>query len=245
MGRAKILITEDEFIIAEDIKEKLTELEYDVINIVGTGREAISQAKQKKPDLVLMDIKLKGRIDGIEAAGEIWSKLKIPVVFLSSFSDLGTLQRAREAEPFGYIVKPYHESNLRSTIEIAMYMAGIYNEEKATLHESSEEQTNKQSIFVKHKSVIQKINTDDIMFIEGLKDYLVIKTASKRFVVHTTMKTILEKLPVVNFSRVHRSFIVNLNKIKSIEDNTLALEDKLIPIGRAYKVQLFKRLNIV
>lgn len=245
----RILIADDEFIIAEDIKEKLNGFGYNVVDTVGTGREAISTSKRKTPDLVLMDINLQGRMDGIEAASEIWGRYDIPVVFLTSFSDVNTLQRAKMAEPFGYVVKPFHDSNLRSTIEIALHKS---MQEESKSKSGTDAQTTDQpalksdkQIFVRQNSVIQKILTKDICSIHALKDYMMIKTKKKNYYAHTTMKDLQAKLPPEDFVRVHRSYVVSLDKIDTIEENTLSVAGELIPIGRAYKVGLMKCLNMI
>ena len=115
----KILIVEDEKIIAKDIENKLLELDYVVPAIISTGEEVLETIRKTKPDLILMDIKLEGIMDGIEAAIEVRKNFDIPVVFLTSYSNNSTLKRSKEAEPYGYIVKPIDERDLISSIEIA------------------------------------------------------------------------------------------------------------------------------
>jgi diguanylate cyclase (GGDEF)-like protein/PAS domain S-box-containing protein len=121
MATAKILIVEDESIVAEDIKSSLQNMGYDVPSIAPTGEEAVKKAREIRPDLVLMDIVLRGDMNGIEAAGKIISCCNIPVIYLTAYSDMDTLDRAKITEPFGYIVKPFNERELHSAIEIAFY----------------------------------------------------------------------------------------------------------------------------
>ena len=116
-----ILVVEDEKITAIDIRERLVDLGYTVPVDLSTGEEAVEAAGRLKPDLVLMDIVLKGEMDGVQAAEKIGSLYHIPVVFLTAFSDDETLQRAKQTEPFGYILKPFDERELRTTIEMALY----------------------------------------------------------------------------------------------------------------------------
>jgi PAS domain S-box-containing protein len=117
----RILIVEDEGIIAQDIKHCLENLGYIVPDVVFTGKEAIKKAEELLPDLVLMDIVLKGDIDGIETAAEIRKKFNIPIVYLTAYEDDRTLKRAKMTEPLGYILKPFEERYLRSSIEMALY----------------------------------------------------------------------------------------------------------------------------
>lgn len=117
----RILVVEDEIIIAEDIQRKLKTMGYDVSAIVSSGEEAIKKIKENIPDLILMDIVLYGGMDGIETAGQIHSLFDIPVVYLTAYADEKTLERAKITEPFGYLIKPFKERELQITIEIALY----------------------------------------------------------------------------------------------------------------------------
>lgn len=121
MVRSKILIVEDESIVALNIKNRLEGLGYAVVATISSGESAIEAAAKNRPDLVLMDIKLKGKIDGIEAAGQIRSRFQIPVVYLTAYTDDETLNRAKLTEPYGYILKPFESRDLCTTIEIALY----------------------------------------------------------------------------------------------------------------------------
>lgn len=118
---AKILVVEDEGLIALDIESHLIDLGYQVPGIAETGADAILLALEAQPDLVLMDIRLKGNIDGIQAAAKITDKLDIPIIFLTAFADADTLNKAKQVSPFGYILKPFDPMDLRTSIEIALH----------------------------------------------------------------------------------------------------------------------------
>ncbi len=121
MEKLKILIVEDENIVAKDIKGSLKGFGYDVVDIVGTGEEAIRRTEELAPDLVLMDIMLKGKMNGIDVAHHIRENTHIPVVFLTAYADEDTLHSAKLSEPFGYIIKPFEDAELHSTIQMAVY----------------------------------------------------------------------------------------------------------------------------
>jgi response regulator RpfG family c-di-GMP phosphodiesterase len=123
MSDIRILVVEDESLVAKDIQNMLISLGYEVIDVVSTGEEAIRLAESTSPDLVLLDIVLKGEIDGIVAAEKIWERFAIPVVYLTAYADENTLQRAKVTEPFGYILKPFDQRELQTTIEMAFYKA--------------------------------------------------------------------------------------------------------------------------
>jgi signal transduction histidine kinase len=120
MSQAKLLVVEDEEIVAFDIENTLKDLGYEVPAVVGSKQEAIAAAAKIRPDLVLMDIMLKGSMDGIDAAREIRNRFNIPVVYLTAYADISTLQQAKITEPFGYILKPFEEKELQTAIEIAL-----------------------------------------------------------------------------------------------------------------------------
>lgn len=121
MPEAQILIVEDEYIVAKDIQNTLTNLGYSVPAIAASGEEALKKLSEVKPDLILMDIVLKGSMDGVQTADEIRTKFGIPVVYLTAYADDNTLQRAKITEPYGYLIKPFQERELHSTIEMALY----------------------------------------------------------------------------------------------------------------------------
>ena len=121
MSNVKILVVEDESIVAMDIKHRAEGLGYSVTGITPSGEGAIQKASETLPDLVLMDIVLKGDMDGVEAAQKIRDTLDIPVVYLTAYSDEKTLKRAKVTEPFGYIIKPFEDRELHSAVEVALY----------------------------------------------------------------------------------------------------------------------------
>jgi two-component system sensor histidine kinase UhpB len=121
MKKSKILIVEDEIIIAKNIKKRLESINYDIVDIVFSGEEAIQTSAELSPDLVLMDIGLPGKMDGITTAKHIRDKYDIPIVFLTAYSDEHTIQRAKFTEPYGYLIKPFEEKELHSAIQIALY----------------------------------------------------------------------------------------------------------------------------
>ena len=128
MVRDRILVVEDEGLVALALKRSLEGLGYEVPATAADGEEVIEKTAEVSPDLVIMDIRLKGDVDGIDLGDWLRQTYRIPVVYLTAHSDEHTLERAKRTEPFGYIVKPFEERELRSTIEIALYKAEIQNE---------------------------------------------------------------------------------------------------------------------
>lgn len=130
MPSEKILIVEDELIVANDLLHRLKKLDYQVVGTVETGNEAIVSAERDRPDLILMDIYLKGGMDGIETSRIIQERFQIPVIYLTAYSDDSTLLRAQLTEPYGYILKPFEEREIHAHIEMALYRKKTEKEKK-------------------------------------------------------------------------------------------------------------------
>lgn len=134
MTTARILIVEDEPVTAEDLQYILENAGYEVTGIAATGKSAVEQVAKDEPGLILMDIRLKGKIDGIEAADIIHSNHQIPIIYLTAYADRETLDRAKITLPYGYILKPFEKNSIKAAVEMALYrhqteMAGKSNEE--------------------------------------------------------------------------------------------------------------------
>lgn len=128
MDKARILVVEDEALTALEIQRHLEDMGHEVPSIVASGEEAIQKSKEINPDLVLMDIQLQGKMDGIDAATSIKDSLHVPVVYLTAYSDKDTLARAKVSEPFGYLLKPLAEEALAAAVEISLYKAAVQSE---------------------------------------------------------------------------------------------------------------------
>src|SRR5690606_1261788 len=135
MAEGRILIVEDEHIVAMGIKRMLKGLGYTVTGVASSGKDAISKAESTFPDLILMDIMLKGELDGVEAAKEIKERFDVPIVYLTAYSDSNILERVKKTGPSGYIVKPFDEKDLYSNIEIALHRS---RKEKKDIEEGIE-----------------------------------------------------------------------------------------------------------
>jgi len=252
MEKLNIFIVEDESIVAKDIQNNLVKLGYNVLGIANNGKDAIEQIKETNPDVVLMDIMIKGDLTGIEVAEQIRKHISVPVIFLTAYADESTLSRAKVTEPYGYILKPFKEIDLHSTIEMAVYKHqkdSALQKERDFLYSLVENKDSSQSdiLFVKANSRLVKVYLKDIYYVEALKDYVIINTQYARYTVHSTMKDIEKKLGTIDFIRVHRSYIVRVDKIQAIENQTVVLENekKAIPVGGSYRDELLGKLNLL
>ena len=251
MAQTNVLVVEDESIVSKDIQHSLKKLGYNVVGAAATGEQAVKLAVETQPDIILMDIMLKGEMNGIEAATHIRTETNIPVIFLTAYADESTLNKAKVTQPYGYIIKPFKEIDIHTSIEMALYKhkkeAEVLKERDLLFNLVEGQGATKDLLFVKSNSRLVKLKMSDIYYIEALKDYVVINTLNTRYTIHSTMKDIEAKLQDSDFLRVHRSFIVRIDKIVAIEQPNLILENdkKIIPIGGSYKDDLAKRLNLV
>jgi two-component system, LytTR family, response regulator LytT len=249
MKKTSILIVEDEVIIARDLAQTLTKLGYTVAGHCVKGEDVVEMVEDKMPDIILMDIMLKGNMTGIDAAKEIRKKFQIPVVYLTAYSDEDSIGRANTSGPSGYLVKPFKANDLRATIETALYR---FNEElklrkqNEMLYHLVQNKESKDILFVKSSFQLVKVIMKDILYVEALKDYVTLHTISGKYIIRSTMKSIQEKLPSEYFVRVHRSFIVRIDKIISIDHTKVILEyNKDVPVGGLYKEEFLKRINTI
>ena len=239
----KILIVEDELIIAEDIKSILQKQGYHVIGIAMDYNEALRILNQKeKPDLVLLDVNLNDNKNGIDLAYYINEHYKIPFIFATSYSDSQTLEKAKETNPVSYLVKPFKKEQLLSTIEISMYKIDQKNEKDS----SNSDIVIKDAVFLKDKFKYTKVYLKDILWIKSDGNYLEIKTGQKKEeLIRASLSSFIEKLNKDQFFRTHKSYIVNLNHITNIETNSVSIGDTKIPLSKHYYEDLVKKLNII
>jgi CheY-like chemotaxis protein len=173
MSKINVLVVEDESIVSKDIQHSLKKLGYNVVGASSTGEKAIELAGEERPDIILMDIMLKGDMNGIEAAERIKELYSIPIVFLTAYADESTLSKAKITEPYGYILKPFKEIDLHTTIEMAVYKHGKEQEmvkERDLLFSLVENKDGSGDyIFVKSNSKLVKLNNSDIYYIEALR----------------------------------------------------------------------------
>jgi DNA-binding LytR/AlgR family response regulator len=245
-----ILVVEDESIVRKDIERSLQKLGYNVVGTADTGEKAIELALTLKPDIALMDIMLKGEMTGIEAAEEIRSNIDIPIIYLTAYADESTLAKAKVTEPHGYILKPFKEVDIHTTIEMALHKHKKEREikiENELLRSLQEYKAEAKYIFVKSKSRLVRLHEEDLLFVEALKDYVTIHTRHEKYTIHATMKDIEKKLSGPSFVRVHRSFIVNLNCVSAIQQNGILIEghEEEIPIGGSHRDTFASHINIL
>lgn len=239
MNKIKVVIVEDEALIADHIASILETANYEVIEIFDEAAIFFKFLSNNKPDLVLLDINLNDDLDGVDIAHEINSKHKIPIVFLTSNTDKKTIERAKRTMPISFIAKPYTAEGLLSNLEIALH--NYFDNHK---NEKVESNSN-QSLFVKDKNELVKIDYSSISYVQAMDNYAIIFTSDKKYVVPHTLKKLEEDLVPYGFIRVHRSYIVNKAKITSILPKMLKLNGVEIPLSESYRQDVLGQLNML
>ncbi len=241
MDPLKIVIVEDEPMIAETLSEMLELLDHEVLSVAESGEEAVMQLLEQEPDLLLLDIQLKGKMDGVELARLIRQKYNIPFIFTTAYADEETINRAKAEGPFGYIVKPYGVKDIMAAIEVAMSNYRLFEEMQAK--EPAAPMQIDDNLYIKVDQRLVKISQSEILYVEAKGDYVLIKTSSDSFIIYSTLKKVVDKLEAPNFLQVHRSFMINLDKIDDIEETTVSIGSKVIPVSRSNRSELLSRIR--
>lgn len=240
MGKKKILVVEDEIIIADNICFTLEDLGYEALEPAINYTDAIETIENEKPDLALLDIQLSGGKTGIDLAKRIVEDYSFPFIFLTSNADLATINEAKKIRPAAYLVKPFSKDELHSSIEVA-----LYNHAQETEKAATENIIVKDALFLKDKGVFHKLNFNDILYLKSSHVYVeIIVAEQKNIVVRSSLSEIINKLPDY-FIRVHRGFIINTNYLMQIDGTSLKIRDIIIPIGKKYHQQLLRKINFI
>ncbi len=254
MAKVKLLIAEDDVVIAQNLSLSLEEIGYEVCAIVSSGEQLLSEIYKHNPDLAILDITLDGKLDGIDTAAILSKSSHIPFIFITALSDKETIDRAKLTNPHAYLVKPFDVRTLQSSIEVAIHNASTQHQQanisdKLISTSATTEQTDHyllhNTLFVKVKNRLEKVALEDIVWIEAQDIYCNIKTLQHIYLVSQSLKNLEQRLPSKDFMRVHRSYIVRLSAIEAIEDNHILIKGKSIPIGNTHKDALLKLLQIL
>ncbi|PJB11551.1 MAG: DNA-binding response regulator [Flavobacteriales bacterium CG_4_9_14_3_um_filter_40_17] len=240
----KILIVEDEMIIGANISLQLISLGYEVSGIIPRGEEALMHLKENKPDIVLMDINLKGKIDGVETALLMQQEFDVPIIYLTANADEVNFNRAKATHPYAFISKPFKKLDLQRAVElIETRLLTKKNEDKTTTSKNGLPLVISDCIYVRHHEKMVKVAIQEIFYIEAERNYCRIHAKEKEYLLVMTLKGIEEKLPQNHFLRIHRSFMVNLSQIDEVSTDHVVVRRKSIPIGKSQRGELLKRLQ--
>ena len=239
----KVFAVEDDFIHQENLRITLDELGYELVGLEERAEQALPQVKAKQPDIVLLDINLAGHKTGIELGYEINQNIPTPIIYVTSFDDQETFQRASLTHPYAYLIKPIETLPLQRSIELALQHT-TQEEAEATQWESN--LLFRDSFFVKIGNKLVKIRPEEVLWVEVSGNrYCKIVTAQREAHIRATLNEVQEKLAPSPFIRVHRSFLMNPLHLSAIHEanQTLLVGDHEIPLGKTYKEAFFDRLR--
>ncbi|MCK0190157.1 response regulator [Arenibacter sp. F20364] len=241
--KTRILIVEDDMIIAANISVQLSNLGYEVMGIETRGEEAILHAMANTPDIILLDINLRGAINGIEVAIAILKSKRIPIIYLTANSDEATFAKAKTTHPHAFISKPFNKLDLQRTI--ALVVEHLKEEHMDVGHSSENLEVLEDRIFVRHNGRMIKLLLDEILYIEADRNYSNIVTSTGNYLISTTLKVVENEIKSPIFIRVHRSYMVNISKLDVVADNHMEINRKVIPLSKSFKEHLLKHLHTI
>jgi DNA-binding LytR/AlgR family response regulator len=244
----KILIVEDEILVATDIQESLESLGYNVQYVVDTGLKAIEAVEKELPDLILMDINLKGEMTGIEAAKIISKNNDVPIIYLTANADIDTVNKAKVALPYGYIIKPFNDKDLQTNIEIAIFKftndlkLKMESEQFNTFFDLKDHEKNQ--IIVHANKGLEKININDVYFIENDNDQTIIHLADDEIVTKRSFSELTGLFPKKYFVQVSKYFVINTLKVFAVKYPEIIIADKMtvISVDEEYR-EMLKTIN--
>lgn len=248
MKEERILIVEDDINIAENIQEILELLGFVNIDVANSANQCIKTIKKNRPDLVFMDIKLKGDKDGIELGEIIHQMFDVPLVFVTSYSDPTIIERAKRINPAGFIVKPFNTNDIHAIVEIV-----LYNKRTKPTHEVAVAKTVNESpylvndaVFIKADNAFERVQYEDIYYVEANGNMVTIFTKNRDYHIRKSMKEIEEILPSNDFLRVQKSYIVHLGQIESFNTKEITLKKgSVVQVGRQYYNSFLAKLNTI
>jgi DNA-binding LytR/AlgR family response regulator len=237
-----ILIVEDDFSFSLELEILVKDIGYKVLGTVDNSAEALELIYAEHPDLILMDIDIKGKLTGIEIAEKV-QHLNIPILFITSIKQESHYNRAKQTNFIGYMVKPVEEYSLRSSIELAVKNLNLQKNGS----KSEEAFPFKEDLFFKKRGIFKKINIHSIDYIEADGNYSATMANNEKLVTSLTLTELECLLKEYHFMRIHRRYIINLKKISHLDlvNNKIAINQSTIPISRAKKGELVKMMKIL
>lgn len=247
-SKYKILIVEDEILVATDIQESLEGLGYTVQGMVDTGLKAIEAVEKQLPDLILMDINLKGEMTGIEAATNITRNNDVPIIYLTANTDIDTVNKAKVALPYGYISKPFTDKDLQTNIEIAIFKFAndvklkMESEQFNTFFDLKDHEKNQ--IIVHGQKGLEKINIKDVYFIENDGKQTIIHLLEDEVVTDKSFVELTGLFPKKYFVQVSQYFVINALKVFAVKYPEIIIADKMtvISVDEEYR-ETIKTIN--
>lgn len=240
MEQVRAVIVEDKAVVAEDLKLCLQDFGYETLGICNNGQDAVDIVTSLAPDILLMDININGPMDGVETVRQINEAHPLPVIYLTAYSDDKTLERAKSTHPAAYLIKPFDPVDLKIAIDIAIENFQKYATQDDVARDNGKTPLVRDSLFVKQGEVYQKVAFENIDFVEADGSYAKIHTPERTLTISMNMKSVQANLPSF-FLKVHRSFVVNLNKVTGFDSSSLFVNNRVIPVSQSNKEVLSEK----
>lgn len=230
----KILLVEDERELGENIRDLLQALGYEVVGLFDQSSTVLAYLKQNPVDLILMDIMIKGELDGIELTEKIKASHEIPVVFITAFSDQRVLERISDGAYEGYILKPFTLQSLKSAVFLALNKKPPKKRSDLSV---------KNILKVRDKGYVVPVPFREILFVEADGLYTKVVTDERTYVLRGILKDVVKELDETKFIRVHKSFCINLDKVQSLNAKELTIGAYTIPIRRGFYREILNMIQ--
>ncbi len=227
-----VLIIEDNPLTSQDLSEILKENHFNVLGICYTAEDALIKVPHLVPDVILVDIQLAGQMTGIELVKNL--SLEIPVVYLTANSDKETVEKVLETHPSSFLTKPFNEREVVVAIELAAMKFA-----EATM---SRPQNSLPFIFIKSGRTFEKVNCSDVLYVQADGSYCKVFTDTKEYVLTGNLNTVSSQMKSDDFLRIHRSYLINVCKIDSLDRDYIRINGKDLSIGRTYKEDVKSKL---
>lgn len=250
MQALKILIVEDEVLIAEDLKEILFEVGYTNVFRARNYIQAMEAFDSNSIDIVLLDINLNDAKTGIDLGLQINQNLHIPFIYITSYSDAETIASVKQTRPSAFLLKPYNKAHLLASIEIAFfnYSTKINAADNLSADKTNEENENgliiNGQLLVKDGYRYVKVPLEDILWFESDKNYIEIKTLEKKYLLRASLKKLQSLLPANQFVKCNKQQIVNMTQVDSFNSNSIEIKGQQISISRTEQLEVLKKLKM-
>lgn len=222
--------------MAMDMERMLTHIGYEVLPNVNNYDEALQLLDTTKPDLVLLDINLNDTKTGIDLSQRIQQQYKLPFIYITSHSDKTTVDQAIVTKPSGYLLKPFDENDLYTAIEVAL---SNFSGKQSNHHQQEAALVCKDALFIKNDKNFVRVDIDDICWIESEHNYLYIISPKGKHIIRSNFRDFQHQVPANKFIQVHKSYMINLDKVEAFSHTDISIHGKQIPLSRLYKDDFF------
>jgi len=240
-----ILVVEDEILFANKLEMQIDKLGHHLVGTVDNSDDALKLIETYHIDLILMDIFINGQYDGVELANMIQQRKDIAILYITSQQDNMSFKRAARTDPVGYLLKPFTDIQLQRSIELAL--GKLVPGELDTMAEGEKVDIKQSGLFIRKNQKIINVNFENIFYLKSDGRYCRVHTASDMYLIRSPMKDIIKRLPEGDFIKCHRSYLINIHKIKSLDlDNDyVILHEMKVPMSRRERENLLKKLDFL